>query len=212
MKPPHVFKVSVCGAPGVGKSAFMQQLCENAFDTVYKKTVGIDFHVFKHEDVKFQFWDTSGVINIDHKCLTQYFTGSDIIIFAFDLSRPSTLDTLAKVWLPFAAWDAHTGMSVTAKPSCFAVLMGCKSDIKVVTNGKQTGEQWKCSYVECSALSRESCMNVIQLIMNRLDLANATELPDHPGIIPVSGMSGDDDENNALLLHPKNKKCCCSIL
>lgn len=60
----HLFKYLIIGDSGVGKSSVLNRFSDDAFNTVFISTIGIDFKVrtikIDNHVIKLQIWDTAG--------------------------------------------------------------------------------------------------------------------------------------------------------
>ena len=94
----HSKKIVVLGHFGVGKSSLVRQFVENTFTEDYKVTIGV--HVLKKDiktdannDVTLVLWDLEGIDDIEN-IRTSYLLGTHAFIYVFDLTRPSTYQSL----------------------------------------------------------------------------------------------------------------------
>jgi len=94
-----MYKVLVVGDIGVGKTSIIRRYVNRSFSTQYKTTVGVDFHLktIKKGDqtVRLQLWDIAGQERFGS--MTRIYYKDAIGAFVvFDISRPSTLDTVRR--------------------------------------------------------------------------------------------------------------------
>lgn len=207
----HVFKCVVCGDISVGKTSFLKQLCDREFSSQSKPTIGIDFHIFTHEDIKLQLWDTAG--QEKYRALTkQYFQGAQIIFFMFDVTRPRTLASLQDVWASVTGWNSENGTSLH-HPKCIAFVMGCKTDLprEVSTEaGQHIARLMNAAYLECSARNHQECVASIMKVVETLKRPDMMEmsklLPSSYDAITLDSRTEDDDaeEDDPI----KRNKCC----
>ncbi|OUC39758.1 Ras family protein [Trichinella nativa] len=144
--PDRVFKVVVAGDSGVGKTCFLDRLCNNRFNPGIRSTIGIDFHmkILKVEDqlIALQLWDTAGQERF-RSITKQYFRKADAVILMFDLVSVSSF-TSVREWI--------TGIRAAVEEDCVVCIIGNKTDL--VQEGKQAdGESL---YFETSAKSGDS--------------------------------------------------------
>ena len=97
--------IVLLGDGGVGKTAIRRGFMGQGFKSTYMETVGSDFsaksitfdHNLKTVVVNFQIWDLAGQPKFQG--IRQiYYTGSQGLIFVFDLTRPDSLDNI-KIWV-----------------------------------------------------------------------------------------------------------------
>ncbi len=121
--PSYIFKVIVVGEGGVGKTTFINRYAINKFAKDTKITIGAgfySFHLTKNANitVKLQVWDFGGEKRFRF-ILPSYCQGAHGVIFAFDLTRASSLLNLSN-W--FDLVNANTNISPVF------VLIGTKED------------------------------------------------------------------------------------
>jgi len=99
-------KVCLVGNEGVGKTSLIRRFVLSAFDERYLRTAGVVVHkrvVFvpadgaMHEAV-LTVWDVIGRDEFAGRYREAYFTNSSGVLAVCDLTRPETLDALAR-WL-----------------------------------------------------------------------------------------------------------------
>ncbi|KRX14868.1 Ras and EF-hand domain-containing -like protein [Trichinella nelsoni] len=133
--PDRVFKVVVAGDSGVGKTCFLDRLCNNRFNPGIRSTIGIDFHmkILKVEDqlIALQLWDTAGQERF-RSITKQYFRKADAVILMFDLVSVSSF-TSVREWI--------TGIRAAVEEDCVVCIIGNKTDL--VQEGKQAVKIYK---------------------------------------------------------------------
>ncbi|KAK9709495.1 Ras GTPase tem1 [Basidiobolus ranarum] len=116
-----VVKVGLVGDAQIGKTSLMVKYVEGAFDEDYIQTLGVNFmektiHI-RNTEITFSLWDLGGqreFINM----LPLVCNDAVAILFLFDLSRKSTLNSI-KEW-----YRQARGFNKTAIP----ILVGTKYD------------------------------------------------------------------------------------
>ncbi|KAF2363788.1 Small GTP-binding protein domain [Trinorchestia longiramus] len=94
------YKVLVIGEFGVGKTAIIQRYTKGYFSPNYKLTIGVDFAVKTlnwdtHTKINLQLWDIAGHERFGQ--LTRvYYKYAVAALVVFDVTRPCTLDAVAK--------------------------------------------------------------------------------------------------------------------
>ncbi|XP_018007843.1 ras-related protein Rab-32 [Hyalella azteca] len=94
------YKVLVIGEYGVGKTAIIQRYTKGYFSPNYKLTIGVDFAVKTliwnaHTKINLQLWDIAGHERFGQ--LTRvYYKYAVAALVVFDVTRPCTLDAVAK--------------------------------------------------------------------------------------------------------------------
>jgi small GTP-binding protein len=95
------YRIVVIGASGVGKTAILQSLMENAFDDQIQSTIGVEFQSWLCEvegrRTKLHIWDTAGQERF--RCVTRsYLRGALGALLVFDLSNRRSFDEV-EGWL-----------------------------------------------------------------------------------------------------------------
>ena len=119
------FKVIIIGDAEVGKTSLVRQHTKVKFDASYHSTVGVNIAKetlsVGDKKVSLLLWDIAGQSQFYmlHKA---YYNGASGIVYAFDLTRSSTLSSLKSNW-----WKSVTDYGVSSVP---AILIGNKADLK----------------------------------------------------------------------------------
>lgn len=118
------FKVCVLGDGGVGKTAIIQHLLGKAFTTNYLLTIGTDISTFKlshnGKSLSLQLWDLAGQSRFDI-IRNMYFSGARAGVLVFDLTRPTSLQSLSK-------WKEEIFLHSQRKVPI--IILGNKSDLE----------------------------------------------------------------------------------
>lgn len=117
-------KVGLIGDAQVGKTSLMVKYVENCFDEIYTQTLGVNFMErtinIKNTEITFSIWDLGGEAEFTNM-LPLVATDAVAVLFMFDLSRKSTLNSI-KDW-----YRQARGFNRTAIP----FLVGTKYDVFV---------------------------------------------------------------------------------
>ncbi len=125
----YLFKCIVVGEGGVGKTTFINRYATNSFSEDTKITIGASFHSFENNvngdtSVKLQVWDFGGEKRFRF-ILPSYCNGAHGVIFAFDLTRATTLWNLSE-WFDLITENTEN--------SPIFILIGTKAD-QIEDNG-----------------------------------------------------------------------------
>jgi len=97
----YLFKLLLIGDSGVGKTCLLFRFSDDAFNTTFISTIGIDFKIKTVEvdgkKIKLQIWDTAGQERF-HTITTSYYRGAMGIMLVYDITQEKTFDNIAK-WL-----------------------------------------------------------------------------------------------------------------
>lgn len=126
-------KVGLIGDAQVGKTSLMVKYVENCFDEIYTQTLGVNFMErtinIKNTEITFSIWDLGGEAEFTNM-LPLVATDAVAILFMFDLSRKSTLNSI-KDW-----YRQTRGFNRTAIP----FLVGTKYDVFIELSDAEQDE------------------------------------------------------------------------
>jgi len=119
----YLFRVSMIGDAGVGKTSLLMRYCDNAFKKLYASTIGVDFRIiqvkYNNYFIKLNIWDTAGQERF--KSITSnYFKKAHGFYFVYDVGCKTSFQNLADWVERSKAANNHT---------CINFLVGNKSDI-----------------------------------------------------------------------------------
>jgi len=96
-----LFKLLLIGDSGVGKTCILFRFSDDAFNTTFISTIGIDFKIktieLKGKKIKLQIWDTAGQERF-HTITTSYYRGAMGIMLCYDITNAKSFENIAK-WL-----------------------------------------------------------------------------------------------------------------
>ncbi|KAJ3451206.1 rab2a member ras oncogene family [Anaeramoeba flamelloides] len=148
-----VFKFTIVGAMGSGKSSLLRRFTQNKFVEECTHTIGVEFASrvveIMNEEVKIQIWDTAGQERF-RAISRSYFRGATCTFLVFDITRRSSYNQL-ETWLD----EARNIID----PNSLIVVIGNKADIENREISREEGEQFakenELLYMETSAKSGE---------------------------------------------------------
>ncbi|GAU93673.1 hypothetical protein RvY_05573 [Ramazzottius varieornatus] len=145
-----LFKLLLIGDSGVGKTCILFRFSDDAFNTTFISTIGIDFKIktieLKGKKIKLQIWDTAGQERF-HTITTSYYRGAMGIMLVYDITQPKSFDNIAK-WLRNI--EEHANEDVEK------MLLGNKCDMedrRAITRerGEDIARQHGIRFLETSA-------------------------------------------------------------
>uniref|UniRef100_A0A8C8DYB8 small monomeric GTPase n=1 Tax=Oryzias sinensis TaxID=183150 RepID=A0A8C8DYB8_9TELE len=96
-----LFKLLLIGDSGVGKTCVLFRFSDDAFNTTFISTIGIDFKIktveLQGKKIKLQIWDTAGQERF-HTITTSYYRGAMGIMLVYDISNTKSFENISK-WL-----------------------------------------------------------------------------------------------------------------
>ncbi|XP_076440759.1 ras-related protein Rab-10-like [Babylonia areolata] len=189
-----LFKLLLIGDSGVGKTCLLFRFSDDAFNTTFISTIGIDFKIKTVElggkKIKLQIWDTAGQERF-HTITTSYYRGAMGIMLVYDITNAKTFENISK-WLRNI--DEHANEDVEK------MILGNKCDMEdkrqVATNrGESIAKEHCIPFLETSAKAN---INVERAFM---DLAQAI-LNKTPGRVAEQGGVNVSSQDTG------SKKCC----
>lgn len=97
----YLFKLLLIGDSGVGKTCVLFRFSEDAFNSTFISTIGIDFKIRTIEldgkKIKLQIWDTAGQERF-RTITTAYYRGAMGIMLVYDITNEKSFDNI-KNWL-----------------------------------------------------------------------------------------------------------------
>lgn len=146
----YLFKLLLIGDSGVGKSSLLLRFSDDAYETTFNSTIGVDFKI-KTIDldgslVKLQIWDTAGQERF-RTITSSYYRGANGIIVVYDVTDPESFENV-KNWLQEIDRNAARGVQ--------KLLVGNKNDLaskKAVDHGtaKEFADELSMPFLEASA-------------------------------------------------------------
>ncbi|GMT27187.1 hypothetical protein PFISCL1PPCAC_18484 [Pristionchus fissidentatus] len=145
-----LFKLLLIGDSGVGKTCILYRFSDDAFNTTFISTIGIDFKIKTIElhgkKIKLQIWDTAGQERF-HTITTSYYRGAMGIMLVYDITNSKSFDNISK-WLRNI--DEHASEDVVK------MLLGNKCDMadrRVVSKdrGEKIASDHNIRFLETSA-------------------------------------------------------------
>ncbi|XP_069031269.1 ras-related protein Rab-8B isoform X2 [Embiotoca jacksoni] len=93
----YLFKLLLIGDSGVGKTCLLFRFSEDAFNTTFISTIGIDFKIRTVEldgkKIKLQIWDTAGQERF-RTITTAYYRGAMGIMLVYDITNEKSFDNI----------------------------------------------------------------------------------------------------------------------
>ena len=163
--PDYVYKLSLIGDGGVGKTSMAQRYVHGIFKGDYKATIGT--YITKQEckfeeldtSVRFMIWDLAGQ-NQFQRLWTDYLTDSRAGIIVFDVTNRETFESVKK-W-----YDIITKVAL---PDITLILVGNKVDLndsRVISTEQavKLAKDLSIYYMETSAKTNENIKEVFEWI------------------------------------------------
>ena len=177
--PDYVYKLSLLGDGGVGKTSLVHRYVQGIFQAEYKATIGT--FISKKEcnfeelntSVKFLIWDLAGQDQFQ-RLWPDYLTDSRAGIIVFDVTNKDSYEQVKK-------W--YNTIKKVAYPNCVLILVGNKRDLKesrqiTPEEGKQLAKELKLYYMETSAKTNENIDDLFEWVAFQIINQNVENLKD----------------------------------
>mmetsp|Transcript_20454 Transcript_20454/g.47836 ORF Transcript_20454/g.47836 Transcript_20454/m.47836 type:complete len:210 (-) Transcript_20454:230-859(-) len=167
----YLIKLLLIGDSGVGKSCLLLRFSDDAFNTSFITTIGIDFKIRTVEldgkRCKLQIWDTAGQERF-RTITTAYYRGAMGILLVYDITDEQSFSNIRN-WM--RQIEQHASDSVNK------VLIGNKCDMvekkKVDTaRGQALADEFGVKFFETSAknniMVEQAFLTIARDVMKRL--------------------------------------------
>lgn len=163
-------KVGLIGDAQVGKTSLMVKYVENCFDETYTQTLGVNFMErtinIKNTEITFSIWDLGGEAEFTNM-LPLVATDAVAVLFMFDLSRKSTLNSI-KDW-----YRQARGFNRTAIP----FLVGTKYDVfvelpdaeqeQITKQAKKYAHAMNAPLIFCSTSASINIQKIFKIVISK---------------------------------------------
>ncbi|KAK7067922.1 Ras-related protein Rab-10 [Halocaridina rubra] len=177
-----LFKLLLIGDSGVGKTCILFRFSDDAFNTTFISTIGIDFKIktieLRGKKIKLQIWDTAGQERF-HTITTSYYRGAMGIMLVYDITNSKSFDNIAK-WLRNI--DEHANEDVEK------MILGNKCDMedkRVIpkAKGEAIAIEHNIRFLETSAKANinieQAFLELAEAILNKTPGRDPQENPDN---------------------------------
>ncbi|CAN0825956.1 Ras-related protein RABC2a [Linum grandiflorum] len=164
----YSFKILMIGDSAVGKSSILLRFISDS-DHHPSPTIGVDFKIktvlVNDKRLKLTIWDTAGQERFG-TLTTSYYRGAHGIVLVYDVTNRDTFVNLSEMW----ARDVEL---YSTNDECVKLVVGNKVDKeseRAVSReeGMALAQQLKCSFLECSATSRESVEQLFRELIYKI--------------------------------------------
>lgn len=181
----YLFKLLLIGDSGVGKTSVLFRFSDDAFNSTFISTIGIDFKIRTIElgdkKIKLQIWDTAGQERF-RTITTAYYRGAMGILLVYDITNEKSFENI-KTWIKNI--EQHASADVEK------MILGNKCDMEdkrkiTKEQGEQLAKEYNVKFMETSAMNRtnveKAFTEIATDIKNKMDQREVTA--------PVSGGGG----------------------
>ncbi|XP_064646007.1 ras-related protein Rab-8A-like isoform X1 [Lineus longissimus] len=190
----YLFKLLLIGDSGVGKTCVLFRFSEDAFNSTFISTIGIDFKIRTIEldgkKIKLQIWDTAGQERF-RTITTAYYRGAMGIMLVYDITNTKSFDNIRN-WIRNI--EEVSGTSQHASADVEKMVLGNKCDMndrRQVSRerGEQLAVEYGIKFLETSAKAsinvEEAFFTLARDIKAKMDRKmEATNPPKNQGFQP----------------------------
>eukprot|EP00127_Corallochytrium_limacisporum_P000883 Clim_evm16s29 gene=Clim_evmTU16s29 len=169
----YLFKLLLIGDSGVGKTCVLFRFSDDAFNSTFISTIGIDFKIRTIEldgkKIKLQIWDTAGQERF-RTITTAYYRGAMGILLVYDITNAQSFENI-KNWVRNI--EAHASEEVEK------MILGNKCDMEdkrevPKERGEKIAGEYGAKFLETSAKNNinveEAFMTIARDIKKKMDL------------------------------------------
>lgn len=168
----YLFKLLLIGDSGVGKTSVLFRFSDDAFNSTFISTIGIDFKIRTIElgdkKIKLQIWDTAGQERF-RTITTAYYRGAMGILLVYDITNEKSFENI-KTWIKNI--EQHASADVEK------MILGNKCDMEdkrkiTKEQGEQLAKEYNVKFMETSAMNRtnveQAFIEIASDIKNKMD-------------------------------------------
>jgi len=180
-----LFKLLLIGDSGVGKTCILFRFSDDAFNTTFISTIGIDFKIktieLRGKKIKLQIWDTAGQERF-HTITTSYYRGAMGIMLVYDITNQKSFENIAK-WI--------RNINEHANEDVEKMILGNKCDMedsRVVAKerGEAIATEHGIKFLETSAKTNinieRAFHELAEAILNKTPGRDPAEFPDRVNV------------------------------
>lgn len=165
-----VLKVGMVGDSQIGKTSLMVKYVEGSFDEAYVQTLGLNFMEkaisIRNTEITFSIWDLGGQREFVNM-LPLVCNDAVAILFMFDLSRKSTLNSI-KEWYRQARGFNKTAIPflVGTKYDHFATFSIDEQD-EITRQAKRFARAMKAPLIFCSTSASINVQKIFKIVLSK---------------------------------------------
>ena len=197
----YLFKLLLIGDSGVGKTCILFRFSEDAFNSSFISTIGIDFKIrtieLDEKKIKLQIWDTAGQERF-RTITTAYYRGAMGILLVYDITQAKSFANI-KTWIKNI--EEHASGDVEK------MIIGNKCDMNdkraiSTEDGQKLANEYSVPFMETSAKKNinieEAFMQIARAIKKKTDHREVAIPARREDIVNTGGTSGGSS----------GSKCC----
>jgi len=196
----YLFKLLLIGDSGVGKTCVLFRFSDDAFNSTFISTIGIDFKIrtieLDEKKIKLQIWDTAGQERF-RTITTAYYRGAMGILLVYDITNEKSFDNI-KNWIRNI--EAHASEDVEK------MIIGNKCDnvekrAISIDQGQILASEYKVDFMETSAKANinveEAFTQIAKAIKKKMDTKQMSQ-PSQKTSTSIKPTSGGEKKKGFL--------------
>jgi len=165
-----VVKVGMLGDSQIGKTSLMVKYVEGTFDEDYVQTLGVNFmekpvHI-KDTEITFSIWDLGGQREFVNM-LPLVCNEAVVILFMFDLSRKSTLNSIKEWYRQARGFNKNAiPFLIGTKYDCFSSL-NSEDQEEITKQARRFAKAMKAPLIFCSSSHSINLQKIFKIILTK---------------------------------------------
>jgi Ras-related protein Rab-1A len=170
-----LFKLLLIGNSSVGKTSILLRYVDDAFNTDFQTTIGVDFKLAEltrnDKLIKLQLWDTAGQDRF-RNIVASYYRGANGIILVYDITNAESFHNIPK-------WMEESSSYLTQ--SVPKLLIGNKADLSSqrqvsTADAQEFATQHGMLFLETSAKTNKNIKSAFETMAdNMLEQAGSAQ-------------------------------------
>lgn len=200
----YLFKFTLIGDAGVGKTNILSQYTKNEFDLDSKSTIGVEFSTkdeqINDKIIRIQIWDTAGQER--YRAITNlYYRGAVGVVIVYDTTIYNTF-TNTLTWLDQVKCNVDENTIIT--------IVGNKIDLKHLKavnseTAKSLAEKHNLLFFEVSALDNNGISDMFRAVAEQVHIQiKQKPIPKEPKRIILPPSNGEPE----VRISNSSTKCC----
>lgn len=163
----RLFKILIIGDSNVGKTSVLLRYVDDAFNSEFNTTIGVDFKISTLEVngkvVKLQLWDTAGQDRF-RNIVASYYRGANGVFLMYDTTNAESFQSVSR-------WYEESQQYLQANVP--KLLVGNKSDLTSqrevsLEEGKALSQRLKTDFIETSAKTSANVKEAFYLMASSM--------------------------------------------